>query len=104
MDTQTLTDDVRAEQRVSNRLMMRLSRILGLTTGVGVVAWGAWSLVVTVGMTVYERTGLTAAEIAIEDSLNQGMLQSALLIAVGVVILELRRIEGTLSGLGNTRG
>ncbi len=89
--------DLRAEQKMSNRLMMRFSGLLGLTTGIGVVAWGAWSMLATLVMTVYERTGLTEVEVLIEDSLNQGLLQSAMLIALGAIILELRRLTHALT-------
>ena len=92
MTHQTLSENERAERNVTNRVMIRLSRLLGLTTGVGVVAWGAWSLLITIGMTVYERSGLEMQEVLIEDAFNQGLLQSAMLIALGVIILELRRV------------
>lgn len=95
-------EETQAVQKVTNRVMMRLSSFLGLTTGVGVVAWGAWSLLITVGMTFYERSGLEVEQIVIEDAFNQGLLQSAMLIALGVVILELRRLNATL--MGATRG
>ena len=92
-----LTDaNERAEKRRTNRALMWLSGLLGLTSGIGIIAWGAWSLFVTVGLSVYERSGLTLDEVVVEDSLNQGMLQSAMLIALGVVILELRRIAEIL--------
>ena len=90
------TAEQRAARGTTNRLMYRLSQILGLTTGIGVVAWGAWSLIATIGLTIYERSGLAVEQIVIEDSLNQGMLQSAMLIALGAVILELRRIGDVL--------
>ena len=86
----------RAESRRSNRLMIWLSSLLGLTTGIGVVAWGAWSLLATIGLTIYERTALTPDQILVEDAFNQGMLQSAMLIALGAIILELRRIGDSL--------
>ncbi len=85
-----------AEESLWNRLMKRLSDFLGLTTGIGVVAWGAWSLVITVGLTVYERSGISAEQVQIEDALNQGLLQSAMLVALGTIILELRRIARIL--------
>lgn len=89
----TLTEANRkAETRKANRLMMWMTGLLGLTTGIGVVAWGAWSLLVTIGLSVYERTALTPDQVIVEDALNQGLLQSAMLIALGVIILELRRI------------
>ena len=85
-----------AETRRTNKMMMWLSSLLGLTTGIGVVAWGAWSLLATIGLTIYERTALTPDQILIEDAFNQGMLQSAMLIALGAIILELRRIGDSL--------
>ncbi len=93
--------DFRAEQKISNRMMMRLSSFLGLTTGIGVVAWGAWSMLLTVVMSIYERSGLTEVEVLIEDSLNQGLLQSAMLIALGAIILELRRLNHVVARAGN---
>ena len=96
MTTNEMSTEERAARRLTNRVMMKLTGLLGLTTGIGVVVWGAWSLLITVGMTIYERSGLTLDEVLIEDSLNQGLLQSAMLIALGVVILELRRIGDLL--------
>lgn len=92
MKTDLSTVNLRAERSRTNQAMMRLTGILGLTTGIGVVAWGAWSLLVTIGLTIYERSGLSLDQIAIEDALNQGLLQSAMLIALGAIILELRQI------------
>lgn len=93
----TLADaNKRAAARKSNRMMMWISGLLGLTTGIGVVAWGAWSLLATIGLSIYERTALRPDQILVEDALNQGMLQSAMLIALGVIILELRRISEIL--------
>lgn len=89
--------ETRAEKSFSNRLMKKLSDLLGLTTGIGVVAWGTWSLLITVVLTVYERSGLTVLQVQIEDAFNQGLLQSAMLIALGAIILELRRISDRLS-------
>ena len=97
MTTSELDKERQMENSLFNRLMMRLSGLLGLTTGIGVVAWGAWSLLITVGVSVYERTGLEVDEILIEDAFNQGLLQSAMLIALGAIILELRRIGDTLN-------
>ena len=97
MTTSELDKERQMERSVFNRLMVRLSGLLGLTTGIGVVAWGAWSLLITVGVSVYERTGLEVDEILIEDAFNQGLLQSAMLIALGAIILELRRIGDTLN-------
>lgn len=90
--------EVEAERKASNRIMKRFGDILGLTTGIGVVAWGGWSLLTTIALTIYERSGLTAVEIQIEDAFNQGLLQSAMLIALGAMILELRRIADLLTG------
>jgi len=97
----TITDmenraEIRAEASLSNRLMKRLSDILGLTTGIGVIAWGMWSLLITIGLTVYERSGLTPLQVQIEDAFNQGMLQSSMLIVLGAIVLELRRLSERL--------
>lgn len=94
----TLADANRkAETRKANRMMMWLTGALGLTTGIGVIAWGAWSMLVTLGLTVYERISLKPEEVIVEDALNQGLLQSATVIALGVIILELRQIAELLS-------
>ena len=94
-------DEVRAAQGRYNRVMVWISNVLGLTTGIGVIAWGVWSLIMTVGLSIYERTsmtGMSLEELLIEDTLNQGLLQSAMLIALGVMIIELRRLRESLSG------
>lgn len=97
--TEGSTDVVekRSREKITNRMMLRLGSFLGLTTGIGVVAWGGWSMLLTLGMTIYERTGLTEVEVLIEDSLNQGLLQSAMLIALGAIILELRSLTNALT-------
>jgi hypothetical protein len=85
----------------------RISRLLGLTTGLGVMAWGAWSLALTVAMAAWDDYGATLAAIPAGNRFNQGVLQSAILIALGAVlialgavILELRRIGNALDGGG----
>lgn len=89
--------EAQAEQKLVNRVMIKISALLGLTTGIGIIAWGVWSLILTVVINIYERSGLSETEVLIEDALNQGMLQSAMLIALGVVILELRRLNQNLT-------
>lgn len=93
----TIGDNNPTVQGSSSRLAVWISNLLGLTTGIGVIAWGVWSLVMTMGLSIYERTGMSTEELLIEDTLNQGMLQSAMVIALGVVIIELRSLRDTLS-------
>jgi hypothetical protein len=82
------------------RFAFRISRLLGLTTGVGVMAWGTWSLALTVVMAAWDDNGATFAAIEAGNAFNQGVLQSAMLVALGAVILELRRIGNALDGGG----
>lgn len=79
-----------------NRIMYKLTGLLGLTTGIGVIVWGVWSLFATLATFVYEETGLAVEEILINDGLNEGLLLSAIVIALGVVILELKKIQQIL--------
>ena len=76
-----------------NRTMYRFTGVLGLTTGIGVIAWGVWSLLATVGTFIYEETGLPVEEILINNGFNEGTLLSAIVIALGVIILELKKIQ-----------
>ena len=80
-----------------NRILYKLTGLLGLTTGVGVIVWGVWSLFATLATFVYEETGVSAEEILINDGLNEGLLLSAVIIALGVVILELKKIQRILA-------
>lgn len=92
---------VRDTRRPSDtRLAFRVSRFLGLTTGVGVMAWGAWSLAFTAIMAAWNDNGAGLAAIEAADAFNQGVLQSAMLVALGAVILEIRRIGHALDGGG----
>ena len=69
----------------------------GLTTGIGVIAWGAWSLITTLATFVYEEAGeVSAEEILMNSGLNEGLLLSAVVIALGVIILELKKIQQIL--------
>jgi len=101
MNTNLSEANTRADARRANRAMLWFTGLLGLTTGIGIIAWGAWSLLVTIALSIYERGGLTVDQVVVEDALNQGMLQSAMLIALGVVILELRRIADILGETGD---
>ena len=76
-----------------NRVMYRVTGILGLTTGIGVIAWGVWSLFASLATFVYEETGVTVEEILINNGLNEGLMLSAVVIALGVIILELKKIQ-----------
>ena len=79
-----------------NRTMYWFTGILGLTTGIGVIAWGIWSLFATLATFVYEETGVTTEEILINSGFNEGLLLSAVVIALGVIILELKKIQQLL--------
>ena len=79
-----------------NRIMYRLTGLLGLTTGIGVIAWGIWSLITTTVTFVYEETGVSTLEVLINNGLNEGLLLSAIVIALGVIILELKKIQHIL--------
>ena len=80
-----------------NRTMYRVTGILGLTTGIGVIGWGIWSLLASIATFAYEETGaLPVEEILINNGLNEGMLLSGVVIALGVIILELKKIQALL--------
>lgn len=79
-----------------NRTMYWLTGVLGLTTGIGVIAWGIWSLFATLATFVYEESGVSTEEILINSGFNEGLLLSAIVIALGVIILELKKIQQLL--------
>ena len=79
-----------------NRILYKFSGFLGLTTGIGIIAWGVWSLVSAVGTFVYEETGVSVSEILINNGLNTSLLLSSAVIALGVIILELKKIQSAL--------
>lgn len=79
-----------------NRIIYRVTGLLGLTTGIGVIAWGIWSLVTTAATFVYEETGVSTVEVLINNGLNEGLLLSSIVIALGVIILELKKIQHIL--------
>ena len=76
-----------------NRIMYKVTGLLGLTTGIGIIAWGIWSLVTTAATFVYEETGVSAVEVMINNGLNEGLLLSSIVIALGVIILELKKLQ-----------
>ena len=79
-----------------DRTTYKVTSLLGLTTGVGVIGWGLWSLIATLGTFFYEETGLPVEEILINNGLNEGLLLSAVVIALGVIVLELKRIQAQI--------
>ena len=87
-----LDKDIDASGRM-NRTMYRVTGILGLTTGIGVIGWGIWSLLGSIATFAYEETGLPVEEILINNGLNEGMLLSGVVIALGVIILELKKVQ-----------
>ena len=86
-----------------NRTMYKLTGALGLTTGVGVIAWGIWSLVATLATFFYEETGLAVEEILVNNGFNEGLLLSAVVIALGVIVLELKKIQDLMLDNANQR-
>ena len=81
-----------------NRITYKLTGILGLTTGIGIIAWGLWSLVATLATFVYEEEGLPVEEILINNGLNEGLLLAPIVVALGVIILELKKIQDLMLG------
>ncbi|MCG8360010.1 MAG: hypothetical protein MI920_30970 [Kiloniellales bacterium] len=79
--------------KLLNRLVFRFTGILGLTTGIGVIAWGVWSLIATIATFVYEESGLSTEEILINNAFNEGLLLSAIVIALGVIVLEIKKVQ-----------
>ena len=77
----------------TKKVTYKISSFLGLTSGIGFISFGTWSLITTV-LTYLDTEimdSLTKAEeLAVNDYLNQGMLLSAIVIALGVIILELQ--------------
>lgn len=76
-----------------NRFLYKVTGLLGLTTGLGVIAWGVWSVLTSLGTFVYEEAGASVSEILINNGLNEGLLLSSIVIALGVIILELKKIQ-----------
>ena len=76
-----------------NRTIYKLTGALGLTTGVGIIAWGLWSLVETLATLFYKKSGLAVEEILVNNGFNEGLLLSAIVIALGVIVLELKKIQ-----------
>lgn len=91
-----LAADAESASRV-HRTMFKVSNVLGLTTGIGVIAWGAWSLIATIATFIYEESGASLEEILISNGVNQGLLLSAVVIALGVILLELKSIRDLMA-------
>ena len=91
----SIDTDIDASGRM-NRTMYRVTGILGLTTGIGVIGWGIWSLLASIATFAYEETGLPVEEILINNGLNEGMLLSGVVIALGVIILELKKVQALI--------
>ena len=88
----TIYREVETSGRV-NRTLYRVTNILGLTTGLGVIAWGVWSLIATLATFFYEESGVSLEETLVNNAFNEGLLLSAVVIALGVIILELKKIQ-----------
>ena len=86
-----------------NGTMYKLTGVLGLTTGVGVIAWGLWSLAATLVTLVYEETGFSVEELLMNNAFNEGLLLSAVVIALRVIVLELKKIQDLMLDSANRR-
>ena len=75
-----------------NKFTYKAISKIGLTSGIGLVAWGAWWFIWT--MIAYLGTTAQSAmqQVVRETYFSQAQL-SAILIALGVVIMEMKRLK-----------
>ncbi len=64
---------------------------LGMTSGIGLVAWGAWWFLWSLGQYIFVSPDNVMQQQVVENYFNQAQL-SAILAALGVLIMEVKRL------------
>ena len=83
----------REETKGLTKWLYKLTGWLGLTSGIGVVAVGAWWLIGCLGSYLFVQPSNVIQQSVHENYFNQAEL-GAILVALGVIIMELKRLEG----------
>lgn len=78
------------EARWLDRYLFKAMDWLGLTSGIGIVSWGAWWFIWSLFNYIFTSPKDAIQQVVVENYFNQAQL-SAILIALGVVIIELRK-------------
>ena len=86
------------ETEISKKLSYKISSFLGLTSSAGLISFGIWSMIST-SLTYLDQElmdSLTSTEeLMANNYFNQGLLLSAILIALGIIIFELQSKKST---------
>lgn len=81
------------ESRGFTKWLYKLMGWLGLTSGVGIVAIGGWWLIWCLGSYLFVQPSNVIQQSVHENYFNQAEL-GAVLVALGVIIMELKWLEG----------
>jgi hypothetical protein len=83
----------REETKGLTKWLYKLMGWLGLTSGIGVVAVGGWWVIWCLGSYLFVQPSNVIQQSVHENYFNQAEL-GAILVALGVIIMELKRLEG----------
>lgn len=92
MDTRIPTSEA-GESKGFNRWFYKLMGWLGLTSGIGVIVSGGWWLIWCLGAYLIVQPSNVVQQSIHENYFNQAEL-GAILVALGVIIMELKRLQG----------
>ncbi len=81
------------ETKGPTKWLYKLMGWVGLTSGIGVVAVGGWWFIGCLGSYLFVQPSNAIQQSVHENYFNQAEL-GAILVALGVIIMELKRLEG----------
>ena len=89
--------------KTSQRWLYKMTQLMGLTTGLGIIIFGAINIILSVVFYAVESNSVvTVEQLLLENGLNANQIQSAILIGIGIVILELQQIREALTEKAST--
>lgn len=80
------------EAKGLNRFLYKAMDWCGLTSGIGLVAWGGWWFLWSLGNYLFSTPQDAMQQIVSENLFNQAQL-SAILVALGVLIMEIKNLD-----------
>ncbi len=92
MSDQNATHGKDEEAKGLNKVLYRIMSWLGFTSGVGLIAWGTWWFLWSVGQFILVQPENAIQQQVTENYFNQAQL-SAILAALGVLIMEVKKIQ-----------
>ncbi len=92
MENQRIPKSEVQEAKGFTKYLYKAMDLLGLTSGIGLVTWGAWWFISSM-VNYFTSSPIDAIQQSVhENYFNQAQL-SAILVALGIVIMEIKKLK-----------